>query len=257
MSQVINQAIKTFEIPVNANGEPAPLEADGKLSYEAFLDWADEDTPAEWVDGVIEMTSPASYKHEDIGEFLLAVMRRYVYVYDLGRVVGGEFQMKLPKSGRNPDVIFIKKEKIAKIKTTFLEGPGDLVVEVVSPESVKRDYTTKFAEYLAGGVGEYWIIDQRNDTAKFYVLENGKYVEVKPQNGRYTSREIQGFWLQMDWLWQDPTPDAETIVRQIGGLDFRKRVFESQLADEGDKYAEFLIEELRKKGYLPPGSDQS
>jgi hypothetical protein len=54
MSQVINETKKSsgqpFEIPLNANGEPAPLNAEGKLSFEAFLAWLDEDTHAEWFD---------------------------------------------------------------------------------------------------------------------------------------------------------------------------------------------------------------
>jgi hypothetical protein len=116
-------------------------------------------------------------------------------------------------------------------------------------------------------VNEYWLIDQSNDTAKFYVLENGKYIEVKPQNGRYTSREIAGFWLELDWLWQNPLPEPERIMEIIGGRLFKTRELERRL-DEDEEYAELMIEKLlakerkkysdlmlqklREKGILPP-----
>ncbi|MDW8290081.1 MAG: Uma2 family endonuclease [Armatimonadota bacterium] len=50
----------------------------GKLSYEQFLEWLDEDTWAEWVDGEIELMSPVSGAHQDTGSFLITILRLYV-----------------------------------------------------------------------------------------------------------------------------------------------------------------------------------
>jgi Uma2 family endonuclease len=257
MSQVINEAKKSsgrpFDIPLNANGEPAPLDTEGKLSFEAFLEWMDEDTHAEWADGVIEMTSPASTKHLNIGKFLIGVIERYCRFHDLGEIMPHGLQMKLPDlPSREPDLVFIKKQNLSRLKKTFLDGAGDLVIEIVSPESDTRDYKKKFGEYAKGGVNEYWLIDQRNDTAKFYVLENGKYSEVKPQNGRYTSREIAGFWLQMDWLWQNPLPEPDRIMEIIGGPTYEALQVARKLKEGGSDYAEILLKQLREQGFLPP-----
>src|SRR5579883_1247813 len=64
------------------------------ITYEAFLDWLDEDVLAEWVDGAIEMASPASLRHQLIKMFLANVFSTYVELHDLGRVVDAPFQMK-------------------------------------------------------------------------------------------------------------------------------------------------------------------
>ena len=48
-----------------------------RMSYEEFLDWSDEDTLAEWVDGKVEMMSPASAEHQDLSGFLVAMLRWY------------------------------------------------------------------------------------------------------------------------------------------------------------------------------------
>jgi Uma2 family endonuclease len=113
------EAFKTFEeypfgthesvAVVNSDGVPPTYGPDGKISYEAFLDWADEDTHAEWVDGVIEMTSPASYKHQNILVFFDRVLGLFTEMNNLGKVLTSGYQMKLPakRPGREPDVLFI------------------------------------------------------------------------------------------------------------------------------------------------------
>ncbi len=52
-----------------------------KMTYEEFLEWCDEDTLAEWVDGEVVMTSPASNKHQDIADFLVSVLRPFVEMH--------------------------------------------------------------------------------------------------------------------------------------------------------------------------------
>jgi len=66
-----------------------------KLTYEEFLAWADEDTLAEWVDGEVVMTSPASRRHQEIADFLTSVLRSFVEQHELGVVLSAPFQMKL------------------------------------------------------------------------------------------------------------------------------------------------------------------
>ena len=89
--------------------EPVPR---AKMTYEEFLAWADEDTLAEWVNGEVIMTSPASRRHQDIAGFLTSVMRGFVEQRDAGIVLSALFQMKLANSGREPDLLFVAKEHL-------------------------------------------------------------------------------------------------------------------------------------------------
>jgi Uma2 family endonuclease len=146
------------------------------MTYDEFLAWADEDTLAEWVDGKVVMTSPASAQHQYLAIFLATTLSTYVTVHDLGTVLTGPFQMKLARSGREPDVLFVAKEHLARLQPTFLQGPADLVVEIVSDESVARDRGTKFEEYREAGIPEYWLLDPRIEQAGFYHLDDrGRY----------------------------------------------------------------------------------
>jgi len=177
-----------------------------RMTYEEFLAWADEDTLAEWVDGEIVMTSPASRQHQAIGSFLEKVMGIYVEHQDLGMVLRAPFQMRLAHSGREPDLIFVATANLHRLQATHLDGPADLVVEIVSPESVGRDRGDKFYEYETGGVREYWLLDPDRRWAEFYRLGEDPLYQVafSGREGVYRSEALSGFWLRVEWLWQPP-----------------------------------------------------
>jgi Uma2 family endonuclease len=189
------------------------------MSYEEFLDWCDEDTLAEWVDGQVVMTSPASYRHQIVADFLLKTLGVYVEHRGLGLVISAPFQMKLSAahSGREPDLLFITQEHLGRFKGTYLDGPADLAIEVVSPESRLRDRGEKLAEYEMGGVREYWIIDPEQDRVDYYVLAtDGRYERRRADTqGVYRSEVVSGFWLKEEWLWQDPPPHTLTVLREL------------------------------------------
>jgi len=186
-----------------------------KITYEKFLAWADEDTLAEWVDGEVVMYSPASKRHQSIADFLTGVLRIFVEQHDLGVVLSAPFQMKL-EHGREPDLLFVASEHLERLKETYLDGPADLVIEIISPESRLRDRGEKFAEYEMGGVREYWLIDSEQQGADFYRLgERGRYRPVDPdEHGIYHSWVVSDFWLRVDWLWQEPLPAVLEVLRE-------------------------------------------
>jgi Uma2 family endonuclease len=189
------------------------------MTYEEFLAWCDEDTWAEWVDGEVVMISPASRRHQQIVDFLTRVLGIFVEARNSGLVISAPFQMKtgpeLP--GREPDLFFLAKEHVDRLRETYVEGPADLVIEVISPESRVRDRGEKFYEYEAGGVTEYWLIDPERQQAEFYQRDpNGHYHPVLPDTeGKYQAQVLPGFWLQVAWLWQEPLPQALAVLREL------------------------------------------
>lgn len=204
------------------------------ITYKQFLEWADEDSRAEWVDGTIEVSSPANLRHQEIGKFLLTTLSSFVDVHALGRVVGAPFQMRLARSGREPDVMYIANARVARLTPTYLDGPADLVVEVISPESIHRDRETKFSEYEEAGAPEYWLIDPGREQAEFYRLNaRGRYdrAAIGPDDV-YRSQAVPGFWLRVDWLWEQPLPDPVQVL----------------LAVDRDAYGHYLREQLRQAG---------
>jgi Uma2 family endonuclease len=207
---------------------------EGAMSYDEFLAWADEDTLAEWVRGRVEMTSPASMQHQNLALFLSTVLSSYVLVHHLGVIMTAPFQMKLPHSGREPDLLFVAAEHRDRLQNTFLDGPADLVVEIVSDESVARDRGEKFEEYREAGIPEYWLLDPRIEQAEFFQLDDRSRYQLAAVDaeGIYRSRALAGLWLRTAWLWLDPLPDPTAVL----------------LAIDRDTYGAYLQEQLRRAG---------
>jgi Uma2 family endonuclease len=203
-----------------------PLVQRRRMTYAEFLEWADEDTLAEWVAvpgtdvGEVVMTSPASNKHQDIARFLTTILSIYVETQQLGIVRPAPFQMKLGNSGREPDLLFVAAEHLDRLKPTYLDGPADWVVEIASPESAERDRGTKFYEYARGGVPEYWLIDPQAQWIEFYQLEETHYrLAFAGRDGWYESLILPGFRLRVEWLWQTPLPHPLRALGEITGAD--------------------------------------
>ena len=180
-----------------------------RMTYEEFLAWADEDTRAEWVDGEVVMSSPASDQHQDIQRFLY---ERFCASYAEEHASGYHRSARRFRCGyRIPGASRICSSLPARIvdrrKPTYLDGPADVVVEILSPESATRDRGEKFYEYEAAGIPEYWLIDPLREQAEFYQLgEDRLYRPALPDpEGRFTSKAIPDFVLRVAWLWKPPT----------------------------------------------------
>lgn len=199
-------------------GAPAEPKQSTRMTYEEFLEWADEDTRAEWVNGEVVFMGQVSKLHQAVGVFLITIINLFVEVYQLGIVFYESFQMKtgddLP--GRLPDIIFVSNENLHRVKDNRLEGPADLAIEIISPESRARDRGEKFYEYEQGGVREYWLLDPLRKRAEFYQLgDDGIYRLVDADSdGVYHSAVLKGLWIKVDWLWQQPLPTTLSVIKE-------------------------------------------
>ena len=208
------------------------------MSYTQFLSELGEDVHAEWVNGETIIFMPPKPDHQRIVRFLSQLLGLFVEHVQLGELFFAPIEMKpTPESNaREPDILFVANKNLHQISETKLEGPADLIIEVISAESVKRDLEDKRLEYESEGVLEYWIIDSRpgKEDAKFYVLNKaGHYREVKPgQDGIYHSNVLPRFWLNVEWLWAKPQPKTlelfalligpEALIRAIDQSNLRK-----------------------------------
>ncbi len=190
------------------------------LSIEQFLEWCEEDIQAEWVDGKIIIMSPASRKHQQIADFLSAILRIFSETKNLGLTISAPFSMRLDETSavREPDLLFISTANLHRLKETYLDGPADIAIEIVSPESIGRDREEKFVEYERVGIPEYWLIDPVHEQAEFYILKQGRYHLADISDGIFRSQILPEFDLQTAWLWQNPLPNTLRVLREIGIL---------------------------------------
>ncbi len=185
-----------------------------KMTYEEFL--ADDSIErAEWVDGEVVAMPGVDQAHAALTVFLIRLVGAFVEEFGLGRIFHDPFLIRLPNSGRAPDVSFVSTANLARLRRNDLEGPVDVAIEVISPGSRGTDRGDKYFEYEAAGIAEYWLFDPHRKVAEFYRLDrDGHFQMVEPMGGVFRSEALPGFWLKVAWLWELPkVRDAE---RELG-----------------------------------------
>lgn len=193
-----------------------------KMSYEAFLAWVDEDVRAEWVNGEVVIHMPTKPIHQITLQFLYELIVLYTRLFSLGQVLLAPVEMKLKNASREPDLLFVATQNSSRLTKDKVLGAADLVVEIISTESVHRDRRDKFKEYREAGVQEYWIIDPRpgKQRADFFSLdEEGDYGLFATEDDEWmASKVLPGFGLRPAWLWQVDELNPLTCALEIEGV---------------------------------------
>lgn len=194
------------------------------VTFDEFCFLVKDKQKADLIDGVIHMASPDNLDANEITMWLSGLVDDFVIERDLGRtwVLRVAFRLDL-KNSPEPDICFVLKNRLHLAKRGYFDGHPDAAFEIVSPDSVERDYVKKFQQYEQFGVPEYWIIDEIEETVTLYRLnKKGKYQEIRPKDGVYCSEAIEGFWLDPKWLWQLPKPRKSAILADLLSAGRRK-----------------------------------
>ena len=190
----------------------------GVWTFEDFCERIPEGLKADLIDGVIYVASPDNIEHHDIDMWHTEVLRRYLRKRKIkGRVFGCRVAFRLDdENGPEPDLAYVGPDRVHLVRKTFIKGPPDWTLEIISPSSVERDYRKKRAQYERFGVTEYWIIDPLEQRMTCYRLgANGKYKEIRSRDGKIHSQVIPGFWVKPAWCWQSPLPDEDEALSEI------------------------------------------
>jgi Uma2 family endonuclease len=177
------------------------------------------DQQAEWLMGKVIRVVSNNTQHNTILVLLTTLLNLFLSARSLGRLLSAGVPMYISdkQPAREPDLLVVLNPNISRIKSNFLEGAADLVVEVVSPESSTRDRGDKFDEYEAAGVPEYWLLDPKRKESSVYVLGDDHIYHLRPLDaqGRLNSAVLPGFAVHPDLLWQETPPTGAELLELV------------------------------------------
>ncbi|AYB35471.1 Uma2 family endonuclease [Chryseolinea soli] len=147
-----------------------------------------ESTLAEVIDNKIYLSDSPVARHQSISLHLASQLFFFAKQNDAGSVFVAPFDVYLDeeKSLVQPDILFILKEN-EHIVRGHVHGSPDLIIEILSLASKKRDLVTKKPLYEKFAIKEYWIIDPETNTAFGFQLQKGVYVKLPPEKNKLTS----------------------------------------------------------------------
>jgi Uma2 family endonuclease len=146
-----------------------PMIKESGWTVEDYLKLPEDGNQYEIVAGILELKPSPTTTHQRISHQIHRILtdsceNEYIIMYAPVDVILSD------RETRQPDILMIHRSRAAIIQEHAVVGPPDLVVEILSPSTIKRDRVMKLRSYAHFGVPEYWIIDPLNVTIEQYVL---------------------------------------------------------------------------------------
>lgn len=132
-----------------------------RLTVKEYFTYPETMRPMELVYGIVREPPAPRYGHQSAVTRLGALMYAYVEQHALGKVCVSPIDVVLDEPAAlviQPDIVFVAADRLAIIRDRIWGAP-DLVVEVLSPRTARRDRTTKLGWYRQYGVRECWLVD--------------------------------------------------------------------------------------------------
>ncbi len=146
------------------------------LTYQDYLKMPDDRTRKEIIAGELYVTAAPSPLHQRVVLGLAAALLSAAREHNLGEVLVSPVDVVLSQTDVvQPDIVFIAAVSSQIIGDAAIHGAPDLVVEVLSPSTLKLDRQRKLDLYARAGVLEYWIVDPDSRAVEIYRLTQGAY----------------------------------------------------------------------------------
>lgn len=143
-----------------------------------------DDRRYEVIEGQLLLTpSPRTY-HQKITGNLFGILLQHVRENRLGEVLIAPCDVVLSSTNVvQPDILFVRRDRLAIIEEKYVSAAPDLVVEVLSPGTTLRDRRLKFRLYARFGVRELWIVDPNVHAIEVF-RSSGKSLRLAAVFGR-------------------------------------------------------------------------
>lgn len=174
----------------------------------------------EWIGGTVISMSPIHAQHDKLSRYLATLFDTYFELRPIGELRQAPFVMRIPDNDltREPDLQIILENNPHNLTDTYMSGPADICVEIVSPESIQRDHGAKFEEYEKAGVPEYWILDPIHRETRFYRMNAEGIYQPIDTDDYYETPRLPGIRIHIPTLWSDPLPKPTQIVQAVQAM---------------------------------------
>ena len=147
-----------------------------RLGYREYCSFPVDGFSHEIIDGSHFMTPAPSTRHQTVSKRLQYQIYTQVELAGLGVVLSAPVDVQLSDHDIvQSDLVVVLAEHSECITHTKLNGPPDLIVEILSPSTASTDLTLKKQLYERAGVPEYWIADPDAKRIDQYLLQGDRY----------------------------------------------------------------------------------
>ena len=150
-----------------------------KFTLEDFLNFPDDGKRHEIIDGDHYVTPSPKTRHQMVSMNLTRAFVLYLDRHPIGRLFAAPFDVVLSDLDVvEPDLLYISNERTGILTDAHVRGAPDIVIEILSSGTRRRDEGIKRKLYERVGVREYWLVDPEIDSVKVFRQVDGVFVRV-------------------------------------------------------------------------------
>jgi Uma2 family endonuclease len=185
-----------------------------KLTYDDFLLFPDDGQRHELIDGEHYVTASPNMKHQRVSGNLHFLIRSWLEQHPVGQVFYAPFDVVFTRFDVvEPDLLYMSNARAQDVLTAAnVQGTPELVIEIGSPSTRKRDETIKRRLYEREGASEYWVVDPDLDVIRVYARDGerfGRARELSLEAGDVlTSPLFPALELRLADVFQEPSRAA-------------------------------------------------
>lgn len=173
-----------------------------KITTQEFLAREDfeEGFYYELIEGLIVKKSAPSPAHQNASVNLIVAISAFIRQHDSGKLFSAPLDVFLDEHNvLEPDILFIRKDRLSIVTNNGVEGVPDLVIEILSPSTAKNDRGDKMKVYRRTGVQEYWIVDPRGLSLEIYTLRENEFEleAFAAESGTVESKLLSGLTIEV------------------------------------------------------------
>ena len=180
-----------------------------KLTYDDFVHFPDDGKRHELIDGEHYVTPSQNTRHQRIAGTLFGMIWTWLEAHPVGQLFHAPYDVVFSEFDVvEPDLLYLSNERAAHVLTPLhVRGVPELVVEIASKRTRKRDETIKRRLYERAGVTEYWVIDPEIDIVGVYRREGdrfGRAIELSREAGDVlTTPLLSGLSIALERMFRD------------------------------------------------------
>jgi Uma2 family endonuclease len=160
----------------------------GEWTYEDYRRLPDDGWRYEIIEGELYMSPAPEPIHQEYGGEMFAALHDFGKKHNAGKAYMAPIDVILSDLATpvQPDVLFIRKERLHIVKKGRIEGAPDIIAEILSPSNWLTDRREKFQIYAKSGVREYWIVNPMARSIELFVLREERYELI----GKFEADEV-------------------------------------------------------------------
>lgn len=198
------QLVRESVTPTYA-AQTVQLPTGGVWTYEDYALLPDDGKRYEVIRGELYMSAAPRPLHQRVIFRLSYLLESFLEEHGAGTAFGAPIDVLLPEKlgdPEQPDIVFIRNDRLDIVGETNIEGSLDLAFEVLSPLNPAHDRSLKYQLYEEAGVPEYWIVDPLDRSVEVYVLQDGIYEQIGNWSDGETARSVvlEGFSVPVDQI---------------------------------------------------------